>query len=100
MYVKKFNARYTEFQSYIRKQIGGLFQSAATTMAPTTSTTTATETTLPAMTFTRPFKSGEQSSEIKALQTVLAKQGLYNGVIDGIYSKATMEAIYQFQSVR
>lgn len=39
----------------------------------------------------------QQSSEIKILQTFLQSQWLYSGALDGIYSKSTTNAVYDFQ---
>ncbi|MFA7298812.1 MAG: peptidoglycan-binding protein [Candidatus Absconditabacterales bacterium] len=47
--------------------------------------------------FYRAYSNGQQSSEIKTLQTFLQIQGLYSGSIDGIYSKITTNALYEFQ---
>ena len=47
--------------------------------------------------FYRAYDKGQQSSEIKILQKFLQAQGLYSGAIDSIYSKKTMDAVYEFQ---
>lgn len=47
--------------------------------------------------FYRAYSKWEQSSEIKILQRFLQSQWLYSGAIDGIYSKATTNAVYDFQ---
>ena len=47
--------------------------------------------------FYRAYAKWQQSSEIKILQNFLNAQWLYSGAIDGIYSKATMNAVYEFQ---
>lgn len=47
--------------------------------------------------FYRSYTKGQQSSEIKILQTFLQAQWIYTSSIDGIYSKKTMDAIYEFQ---
>jgi peptidoglycan hydrolase-like protein with peptidoglycan-binding domain len=47
--------------------------------------------------FYRAYSKWQQSSEIKILQTFLESQGLYSSSIDGIYSKATTNAVYDFQ---
>jgi peptidoglycan hydrolase-like protein with peptidoglycan-binding domain len=47
--------------------------------------------------FYRAYTKWQQSSEIKILQTFLQTQGLYNGTIDGVYSQATIDAVYDFQ---
>ncbi len=47
--------------------------------------------------FYRAYTKWQQSSEIKILQNFLQSQGLYSGEIDGIYSKITTNAVYEFQ---
>jgi len=47
--------------------------------------------------FYRAYTKWQQSSEIKILQTFLQTKWLYNGTIDGIYSQATIDAVYEFQ---
>lgn len=47
--------------------------------------------------FYRAYSKWQQSSEIKILQTFLQSQWFYSWVVDGIYSKATMNAVYEFQ---
>ena len=47
--------------------------------------------------FYRAYNKWQQSPEIKILQTFLQWQWLYSWTIDGIYSKATMNAVYDFQ---
>ena len=47
--------------------------------------------------FYRAYTKWQQSSEIKILQIFLQKQWIYSWAIDGIYSKVTMEAVYDFQ---
>ena len=49
------------------------------------------------VTFTQSFKRGQYSEQIKTLQTILHNWGLYQGAINGLYDKATIEAVYQFQ---
>lgn len=49
------------------------------------------------VTFTQSFKRGQYSEQIKTLQTLLHNWGLYQGAINGLYDKATIEAVYQFQ---
>lgn len=48
-------------------------------------------------TFTQVFKKGQYHEQVKSLQTLLASWGLYHGTINGVYDKATIEAVYQFQ---
>lgn len=47
--------------------------------------------------FYRAYTKWQQSSEIKILQTFLQSQWLYSGAIDGVYSKITTNAVYEFQ---
>lgn len=47
--------------------------------------------------FYRAYTKGQQNSEIKILQTFLQTQWIYASSIDGIYSKKTMDAVYEFQ---
>lgn len=47
--------------------------------------------------FYRAYTKNQQSSEIKILQTFLQSQWLYSWAIDGIYSKLTTTALYEFQ---
>lgn len=43
------------------------------------------------------YKQGAQGQVVKDIQTVLKKQGLYNGAIDGIYGSGTAAAVKAFQ---
>lgn len=47
--------------------------------------------------FYKAYTKGQQSSEIKILQTFLQSQWFYSWALDGIYSKATTNAVYEFQ---
>lgn len=47
--------------------------------------------------FYKAYTKGQQSSEIKILQTFLRDQGLYSGKIDGVYTSKTLDAVYAFQ---
>lgn len=47
--------------------------------------------------FYRAYTKGQQSSEIKILQTFLQTQKLYSGALDGVYSKSVTNAVYDFQ---
>ena len=47
--------------------------------------------------FYKAYSKGQQSSEIKIHQTFLQTQWCYSGNIDGIYSKGTANAVYEFQ---
>jgi len=49
------------------------------------------------VTFTQSFNKGQYHEQIKTLQTVLKNRGYYHSAIDGVYSPATIEAVYQFQ---
>lgn len=49
------------------------------------------------VTFTQAFKKGQYNEQIKSLQTIIHNWGIYQGAINGIYDKATIEAVYQFQ---
>lgn len=49
------------------------------------------------VTFTQAFKKGQYHEQIKTLQTLLKNWGYYQGEISGVYSPATIEAVYQFQ---
>ena len=48
-------------------------------------------------TFTQTFKKGQYHAQVKDLQTYLTNWGFYKGAINGIYDRATIEAVYQFQ---
>ena len=47
--------------------------------------------------FTQAFKKGQYHEQIKTLQTLLKNWGYYQGEINGVYSPATIEAVYKFQ---
>jgi peptidoglycan hydrolase-like protein with peptidoglycan-binding domain len=47
--------------------------------------------------FTKPFKSGEYAEGVKVLQNLLTTLQLYTWTINGIYGKATKDAVYRFQ---
>lgn len=49
------------------------------------------------ITFAQAFKKGQYHEQVKTLQTLLKNWGYYQGDISGIYSPATIEAVYQFQ---
>ena len=49
------------------------------------------------VTFTQAFKKNQYHEQVKTLQTVLKNWGYYNWEITGVYSPATIEAVYQFQ---
>lgn len=102
MYIQKFKQRYNEYVAYLKNYISislkNLVASNAnnTTEVSTSSQTTSTEKTNTVV-FTKPFKSGQYSQDIKALQNVLTTLWLYMWAIDGVYNVATKEAVYQFQ---
>ena len=48
-------------------------------------------------TFTQAFKKGQYHEQVKSLQTLLTTWGMYHWAISGVYDKATIEAVYQFQ---
>ena len=48
-------------------------------------------------TFTQTFKKGQYHAQVKDLQTYLTNWGFYKGAINGIYDRATIEAVYHFQ---
>ena len=50
-----------------------------------------------AVTFTQTFKKGQYHQQVKALQTYLTNWWFYKGAINGVYDRATIEAVYQFQ---
>jgi peptidoglycan hydrolase-like protein with peptidoglycan-binding domain len=47
--------------------------------------------------FTKPFNNGEYNIKIKSLQQLMTNLQLYSWAIDGIYNKATKNAVHQFQ---
>ena len=47
--------------------------------------------------FYRAYTKWQKSSEIKILQIFLQKEWVYRGKIDGVYSKVTTDAVYEFQ---
>jgi len=49
------------------------------------------------VTFTQAFKKNQYHEQVKTLQTVLKNWWYYNWEITGVYSPATIEAVYQFQ---
>ena len=49
------------------------------------------------VTFTQAFKKNSYHEQVKTLQTVLKNWWYYNWEITGVYSPATIEAVYQFQ---
>ena len=55
------------------------------------------ETAVVKVTFTQAFKKNQYHEQVKDLQTVLKNWWYYDWEINGIYSPATIEAVYQFQ---
>ena len=49
--------------------------------------------------FTKAYTRGDFSEKIIELQKLLIRVQIYAGMVDGVYSDATMEAIYQYQLV-
>jgi len=103
MYIQKFKQRYNEYVAYLKNYITvalkNVITSNATSTAQTSVATTQTTSSekISTVVFTKPFKSGQYSQDIKALQNVLTTLWLYAWAIDGVYSVATKEAVYQFQ---
>lgn len=52
---------------------------------------------LPQAASARTLKKGTRGSDVKTLQTALKEQGFYNGKIDGIYGKKTVNAVKAYQ---
>jgi Putative peptidoglycan binding domain len=75
---------------------------ATTRIASTQTTTTASSTTqLPATTVSPPpttLKPGDQGTQVRVLQQVLASLGYSVGTVDGNYGAATKSAVARFQS--
>lgn len=100
LYVQKFKQRYAEYTSYIRGYITKFLENIIPISLPTT-TGTVTVISAPIIkstyVFTKPFKSGEYGEGVKALQNLFTTINLYSWAIDGIYNKATKNAVYKFQ---
>lgn len=97
LYLQKFKQRYGEFIEYIKAYIKTAIN---TVISPSISTGTNVTTWFNqkiTYVFTRPFKSGEYAEGIKVLQNLLTTLQLYSGTINGIYDKATKDAVYKFQ---
>ena len=100
LYVQKFKQRYTEYTNYLKEYIKSALKNLVSSLVPTINTGSITP--LPTQTpikyvFTKPFKSNEYNEGIKALQNLLTNLQLYSWAIDGVYTKATKNAVYQFQ---
>ena len=52
---------------------------------------------LPEAASARTMKKGSRGSDVKTLQTALKDQGFYNGKIDGIYGRKTVNAVKAYQ---
>jgi|GEM_PF-1117509 len=76
LYVQKFKQRYSEYLSYLKEHIKISLRNFVSSLLPVTTVTPPTPTETPeiltTVKFNRPFKTNEQSSEIKALQKLLA----------------------------
>ncbi|MCX6824146.1 MAG: peptidoglycan-binding domain-containing protein [candidate division SR1 bacterium] len=102
IYVQKYKQRYTEYTNYVKSYIATALKNFVASIVPTTPSTTTGNIIVPPQkiityVFTKPFNNGEYNEGIKALQNLLTTVKLYNGAIDGIYSKATKDAVYKFQ---
>jgi len=106
LYIQKFKQRYAEYTTYLKEYIKGALRNFVASLNPVTTTTTTTTTgtittasteKLSTVVFTKPFTSNQYSPDIKALQNLLTTLQLYSWAIDGIYNKATKNAVYQFQ---
>ena len=103
LYIQQFKQRYTEYTTYIKNYIMTAFKNSLSSLTSTVINTVSTTWTstptvkAPKYTFTKPFQNGEYNQGIKTLQNILTKLQLYSWAIDGIYSKATKNAVYQFQ---
>ncbi len=47
--------------------------------------------------FEKPFKKGERWENVKTLQKLLKKEKLFQGEINGIFDKYTMDSLFEFQ---
>lgn len=87
-YVKNFKAMLKSISPKVEEWTGSVV----------TGENVATEEATPVkVTFTQAFKKNQYHEQVKTLQTVLKNWGYYNGEITGVYSPATIEAVYQFQ---
>ena len=85
---------------YEETTLDTLIASALAPFAQSTTSITATPVVIAPSTafqFYRPYKKNEQSSEVRKLQQFLLDQGLFSGMISGIYSQKTIDALYDFQ---
>lgn len=100
--IQKFKQRYNEYAIFIKEYIKTALQNFIASLAPipaiiTPSVTPVSPVKVISYVFTKPFKSGEYDVGIKALQNLLTTIQLYSWAIDGVYNKATKNAVYQFQ---
>lgn len=73
-------------------------QTPAVSPTPAEEKAAPTETPTPAkVVFNQAFNKGQYHEQIKSLQTALKNWGFYQGEVNGIYTPATIEAVYQFQ---
>ena len=102
-YLQKYKQRYAEYQTYLTNYIKTAIQKVAQSVLPTPPTITSpvvatgSEIKVSGVSFTKPFNSGEYNIKIKSLQQLMTNLQLYSWAIDGIYNKATKNAVYQFQ---
>jgi len=99
IYLQKYKQRYIEYQNYIKDYLKGSITTNKNIPVSTGSignSIPSIQTSKPYI-FTKPFKIGQYDIGIKALQNILTKLQLYSGAIDGIYHKATIQAVYSFQ---
>ena len=97
LYLQKFKQRYAEFIEYIKAYIKTAINTVISPSVSTGTTVTTWSNQKITYVFTRPFKSGEYAEGIKVLQNLLTTLQLYSGTINGIYDKATKDAVYKFQ---
>ena len=104
LYIQQFKQRYTEYTTYIKNYIITALKNSLSSLASTVIKTVTTTSTSTGQTskyiFTKPFQNGEYNQGIKTLQNILTTLHLYSWAIDGVYTKATKNAVYQFQLSR
>jgi hypothetical protein len=104
-YLKKYKQRYAEYQAYLATYIKTALHALTQSLVPTPPTVPQVTTwslvssgeKLPSVVFTKPFNNGEYNIKIKSLQQLMTNLQLYSWAIDGIYNKATKNAVHQFQ---
>ncbi len=105
VYIQQYKQRYNEYLSFINDYLATALRNltnsaiSTTVAAVTTGITQVVATIQKAATFAfkKAFQDNAYSPDIKTLQTTLTSLGLYSWAIDGIYSKVTKAAVYQFQ---